>query len=132
MLKYKDIRMLIVSILITVLCVFAMIYFIHDKMKFVIVILLFITTLPTMVFRYNAKVFDDSMMVYVFKGIAILPELIQFDDLISYEQVSKRQIILKHKKTSKLYILNADTFIEELGTKYKKYQNMKADVSLVK
>ncbi len=126
MLKYKDIRMLIVSILITVLCVFAMIYFIHDKMKFVIVILLFITTLPTMVFRYNAKVFDDSMMVYVFKGIAILPELIQFDDLISYEQVSKRQIILKHKKTSKLYILNADTFIEELGTKYKKYQNMKA------
>lgn len=126
MLKYKDIRMLIVSILITVLCVFAMIYFIHDKMKFVIVILLFITTLPTMVFRYNAKVFDDSMMVYVFKGIAILPELIQFDDLISYEQVSKRQIILKHKKTSRLYILNADTFIEELGTKYKKYQNMKA------
>lgn len=126
MLKYKDTRMLIISILITVLCVFAMIYFIHDKMKFLIVIFLFITTLPTMVFRYNAKVFDDSMMVYAFKGIAILPELIQFDNLISYELVSKHQIVLKHKKTAKLHILNAEAFIEELDTKYKKYQSMKS------
>ena len=81
MFRYKDLRMLVVSVLITLLCVAAMIYFIHEKIKFLIVIFLFITTLPTMLFRYNAKVFHDSVMVYVFKGIAILPELINFTDI---------------------------------------------------
>ena len=123
MFRYKDLRMLVVSVLITLLCVAAMIYFIHEKIKFLIVIFLFITTLPTMLFRYNAKVFHDSVMVYVFKGIAILPELINFTDIKDITFISKHRVIIQHKKISRLYLVNAKEFYDELNEKYQQFIN---------
>lgn len=123
MFRYKDLRMLVVSVLITLLCVAAMIYFIHEKIKFLIVIFLFITTLPTMLFRYNAKVFHDSVMVYVFKGIAILPELINFTDIKDIAFISKHRVIIQHKKVSRLYLVNAKEFYDELNEKYQQFIN---------
>ncbi|MBM6841984.1 hypothetical protein H6A03_10645 [[Clostridium] spiroforme] len=123
MFRYKDLRMLVVSVLITLLCVAAMIYFIHEKIKFLIVIFLFITTLPTMLFRYNAKVFHDSVMVYVFKGIAILPELINFTDIKDITFISKHRVIIQHKKVSRLYLVNAKEFYDELNEKYQQFIN---------
>ena len=123
MFRYKDLRMLVVSVLITLLCVAAMIYFIHEKIKFLIVIFLFITTLPTMLFRYNAKVFHDSVMVYVFKGIAILPELINFTDIKDITFISKHRVIIRHKKVSRLYLVNAKEFYDELNEKYQQFIN---------
>ena len=123
MFRYKDLRMLFVSVLITLLCVAAMIYFIHEKIKFLIVIFLFITTLPTMLFRYNAKVFHDSVMVYVFKGIAILPELINFTDIKDITFISKHRVTIQHKKVSRLYLVNAKEFYDELNEKYQQFIN---------
>lgn len=123
MFRYKDLRMLVVSVLITFLCLAAMIYFIHEKIKFLIVIFLFITTLPTMLFRYNAKVFHDSVMVYVFKGIAILPELINFTDIKDITFISKHRVIIQHKKVSRLYLVNAKEFYDELNEKYQQFIN---------
>lgn len=123
MFRYKDLRMLVVSVLITLLCVAAMIYFIHEKIKFLIVIFLFITTLPTMLFRYNAKVFHDSVMVYVFKGIAILPELINYTDIKDITFISKHRVIIQHKKVSRLYLVNAKEFYDELNEKYQQFIN---------
>lgn len=123
MFRYKDLRMLVVSVLITLLCVAAMIYFIHEKIKFLIVIFLFITTLPTMLFRYNAKVFHDSVMVYVFKGIAILPELINFTDIKDITFISKHRVTIQHKKVYRLYLVNAKEFYDELNEKYQQFIN---------
>lgn len=124
MFRYKDLRMLIVSVFITILCFAAMIYFINEKIKFLIVVFLFITTLPTMLLRYNAKVFQDSVMVYVFKGIAILPELINFCDIQDIKLVSKHKVVISHKKKARLYIVNGEEFFDELKSHYDQYMNM--------
>lgn len=124
MFRYKDLRMLIVSVFITILCFAAMIYFINEKIKFLIVVFLFITTLPTMLLRYNAKVFQDSVMVYVFKGIAILPELINFCDIQDIKLVSKHKVVISHKKKARLYIVKGEEFFDELKSHYDQYMNM--------
>lgn len=124
MFRYKDLRMLIISVFITILCFAAMIYFINEKIKFLIVVFLFITTLPTMLLRYNAKVFQDSVMVYVFKGIAILPELINFCDIQDVKLVSKHKVVISHKKKSRLYIVKGEEFFDELKSHYDQYMNM--------
>lgn len=125
MFKYKDLRMFYISIVIIVICFVSMFYFIHDKIKFIIILFLFITILPTLILRFNAKIFDDAMMVYVFKGIGILPELINFEDIKDYKQLSKHKIVVNHKKISRLYIMNADKFISEFEEKYNCFQNQK-------
>ena len=61
------------------------------------------------------------MIVYVFKGIGILPEMIEFQDMEDYQLLSKHQIIIHHKKTSKLCIINAQAFYDELDRQYKQY-----------
>lgn len=122
MFKYKDLRMVFVSIIITLLCIFAIIKFQHDRMKLIIVIMLSITILPTFVLRYHASIFDDSMIVYIFKGIGILPQLVNYQDLQDYELISKHVVkITFNNKTKKLYLINAKTFYQELDTKYKNY-----------
>lgn len=123
MLKYKDMRMLYVSIMIIIVCVLSMFYFFHDKIKFIIILFLFITILPTLFFRFNAKIFDDAMMVYVFKGIGILPELISFVDIKDYKQTSQHKIIINHKRISKLCIVNGNMFMREFEEKYTNFKN---------
>ena len=121
MFKYKDLRMLVISILLELTCIFTAIYFMHEKIKCIIALFLALTLLPTFVVRFNAKIFDDSMIVYVFKGIGILPEMIEFQDIKDYQLVSKHQIIIHHKKASKLCIINAQAFYVKLDRQYKQY-----------
>jgi len=123
MLKYKDLRMLYISIMIIIICFISMLYFLNDKIKFIIILFLFITILPTLILRFNAKIFDDAMMVYVFKGIGILPELINFEDIKDFKHISKHKIIITHKKISKLCIVNGNAFMQEFEEKYNQFQN---------
>lgn len=122
MLRYKDLRMLYISIAIIIICLASMFYFLYDKIKFIIILFLFITILPTLLLRFNAKIFDDAMMVYVFKGIGILPELIDFDDIRDYKQISQHKIIINHKKTSKICIVDANAFMQEFEQKYSQFK----------
>ncbi|MGN1182789.1 MAG: hypothetical protein ACI4SR_07240 [Faecalibacillus sp.] len=123
MFKYKDIRMLFISIALELACFASAIYFSHEKIKLIIALFLAVSLLPTLFIRFNAKIFDDSMIVYVFKGIAILPEIIEFQNVHEYQKQSKHKIMIKHKKTSNIYLVNADEFIKELDINYKKYKN---------
>lgn len=122
MFKYKDLRMVFVSIIITLLCIFAIIKFQHDRMKLIIIIMLSITVIPTFILSYHASVFDDSVLVYVFKGIGILPQLVNYQDLQDYKLISDHIVkITFNNKTKKLYLINAKIFYQELDAKYKKY-----------
>lgn len=124
MFKYKDLRMVFVSMFITFLCIFALIKFQHDRLKLIVVILLMITVLPTFILRYHASIFDDSMLVYIFKGVGIMPQLIEYNDLNEYQLMSKHIIKITYtNKTKKLYLVNANAFYQELDTKYKNYIN---------
>ena len=110
MFKYKDLRMFVFSLFLIGLCVFSGVYFRHDRMKLVVVLLLAFSVIPTLLIRYNASVFEDGMLIYTFRGIGILPQMIEFKDLTAYELISKHKLQLGFKnKTKKIYLLDAKT-----------------------
>ena len=123
MFKYKDLRMFVFSLFLIGLCVFSGVYFRHDRMKLVVLLLLAFSVIPTLLIRYNASVFEDGMLIYTFRGIGILPQMIEFKDLTAYELISKHKLQLGFKnKTKKIYLLDAKTFYQELDKKYQGYK----------
>nr|WP_288542522.1 hypothetical protein [uncultured Faecalibacillus sp.] len=124
MFKYKDLRMVVISIILVVLCVFCGIHFRYDRMKLIIVLLLALSVIPTLIVRFNASVFEDGMLIYTFRGIAILPQMIEFKDLASYKLLSKHVLELQSQnKTQKIYLVNAIAFYKELDDRFIQYKN---------
>lgn len=124
MFKYKDLRMVVISIILVVLCVFSGIHFRYDRMKLIIVLLLALSVIPTLIVRFNASVFEDGMLIYTFRGIAILPQMIEFKDLASYKLLSKHVLELQSQnKTQKIYLVNAIAFYKELDDQFTQYKN---------
>ena len=124
MFKYKDIRMMFISILLLIFCLYAGIHFRYDRMKLVVVLLLALGVLPTLLIRFNASVFEDGILVYFFKGIGFMPQMIEFKDLTVYSLNSKHQIELQfNQHTKNIYLVNATSFYEELDKKFNQYKN---------
>ena len=124
MFKYKDLRMVVISIILVVLCVFCGIHFRYDRMKLIIVLLLALSVIPTLIVRFNASVFEDGMLIYTFRGIGILPQMIEFKDLVSYKLLSKHVLELQSQnKTQKIYLVNAIAFYKELDDRFIQYKN---------
>ena len=124
MFKYKDLRMFVFSLFLIGLCVFSGVYFRHDRMKLVVVLLLAFSVIPTLLIRYNASVFEDGILVYFFKGIGFMPQMIEFKDLTAYSLNSKHQIELQfNNHTKNIYLVNATSFYEELDKKFNQYKN---------
>lgn len=124
MFKYKDLRMFVFSLFLIGLCVFSGVYFRHDRMKLVVLLLLAFSVIPTLLIRYNASVFEDGMLIYTFRGIGILPQMIEFKDLASYKLLSKHVLELQSRnKTQKIYLVNAIAFYKELDDRFTQYKN---------
>ena len=124
MFKYKDLRMVVISIILVVLCVFSGIHFRYDHMKLIVVLLLALSVIPTLIVRFNASVFEDGMLIYTFRGIDILPQMIEFKDLTSYKLLSKHVLELQSQnKTKKIYLVNAIAFYKELDDRFTQYKN---------
>ena len=124
MFKYKDIRMMFISILLLIFCLYAGIHFRYDRMKLVVVLLLALGVLPTLLIRFNASVFEDGILVYFFKGIGFMPQMIEFKDLTAYSLNSKHQIELQfNQHTKNIYLVNATSFYEDLDKKLNQYKN---------
>lgn len=124
MFKYKDIRMMFISILLLIFCLYAGIHFRYDRMKLVVVLLLALGVLPTLLIRFNASVFEDGILVYFFKGIGFMPQMIEFKDLTAYSLNSKHQIELQfNQHTKNIYLVNATSFYEDLDKKFNQYKN---------
>ena len=124
MFKYKDIRMMFISILLLIFCLYAGIHFRYDRMKLVVVLLLALGVLTTLLIRFNASVFEDGILVYFFKGIGFMPQMIEFKDLTAYSLNSKHQIELQfNQHTKNIYLVNATSFYEELDKKFNQYKN---------
>ena len=124
MFKYKDLRMVVISIILVVLCVLCGIHFRYDRMKLIIVLLLALSVIPTLIVRFNASVFEDGMLIYTFRGIALLPQMLEFKDLASYKLLSKHVLELQSQnKTQKIYLVNAIAFYKELDDRFIQYKN---------
>ena len=124
MFKYKDLRMVVISIILVVLCALSGIHFRYDRMKLIIVLLLALSVIPTLIVRFNASVFEDGMLIYTFRGIGILPQMIEFKNLASYKLLSKHVLELQSQnKTQKIYLVNAIAFYKELDDQFIQYKN---------
>lgn len=123
--KYKDIRMLVILILLITVMLSGTAYFlaIKDLARTVIASLLSFITVMMLFTKYTMKVFDDSILGYSFKGIGILPELIEFKDIKEYTLISKHRIDIIHNHKTRLHIVNANAFYQELDIKIKAYKN---------
>ena len=129
--KYKEFRMIIFSIIMFVLISGAFVYFAidHNKSKVIIGLILLFVLLSIITTKYNMKIFNDSMMIYEYKGIGILPALVDYKDIKDVELISKHKIKIKHRTSSTLYILNAQEFYNELIERMNEYKDQIAKVN---
>ena len=114
--KYKEFRMLIFSIVFFFIIIGVCIYFAldHNRSKVIIGVILSFVVLMMLTTKYNMRIFNDSVMIYEFKGIGIMPALVDYKDIKEVTLISKHKVKVKHRGVSTLYILDAEAFYEEL------------------
>ena len=123
--KYKEFRMLIFSIVFFFVIVGVCIYFAldHNRSKVIIGVILSFVVLMMLTTKYNMKIFNDSMLIYEFKGIGIMPALVDYKNIKNVTLISKHKVKIKHRGTPTLYILDAEAFYEELLENIKEYKD---------
>ncbi|MEI3326377.1 MAG: hypothetical protein V8R64_07915 [Thomasclavelia sp.] len=123
--KYKEFRMFIFSIVFFFVIVGVCIYFAldHNRSKVIIGVILSFVVLMMLTTKYNMKIFNDSMLIYEFKGIGIMPALVDYKNIKDVTLISKHKVKIKHRGTSTLYILDAEAFYEELLENIKEYKD---------
>ncbi|RHS95712.1 hypothetical protein [Erysipelatoclostridium sp. AM42-17] len=131
--KYKDMRMTMIAFILNIIILFMMIYFltIHQIFKFCIAGLLFMMTLSMALMKFKCYVFDDSVIVYSFKGIGVFPQVVKYDNVQSYELISKHKLIinLNNHKRVKLCIFDAHSYYLDLDQQYHQFLNKKNNTS---
>lgn len=122
--KYKEFRMMIFTAIFFLAVSGACVYFALDnnRTKVIIGVILAFTILMIITTKYNMKIFNDSTLVYEFKGIGILPVLIEYKDIKNVDLVGKHKLKIKHRGRSTIYILNATDFYEELMENINEYK----------
>lgn len=127
MFNYRELRMLIMTSLIFLIVNGLVGYAIinQNKTQIALGLILSFSSFLLVLTRYKMAVFNDSVMVYEFKGLAILPVLIEFDKIESVDLVSKHRLNIHHGKVSKIYVVNALKFHHEIKLQLKAYQELK-------
>lgn len=116
--------MLIFSIVFFFVITGVCIYFAldHNRSKVIIGVILSFVILMMLTTKYNMKIFNDSILIYEFKGIGIMPALVDYENIKEVTLISKHRVKIKHKGASMLYILDAESFYEELIENMKEYK----------
>ncbi len=128
MFKYRETRMLAITSLIFIivngLVVYALIN--QNKMQIALGLILSFSSLLLLMTRYKMAIFNDSVMVYELKGLAILPVLIEFDKIESLELVGRHRLDIRHgRRLSKIHIVDAVRFHDELALELSAYKGLK-------
>ena len=122
--KYKEFRMLIFSIIFFFVIAITCIYFAldHNRSKVIVGVILSFVVLMMLTTKYNMRIFNDSMLIYEYKIIGILPAMIDYKDVQEIELVSKHKVRVRHRGTTMLYILDANSFYEEVMENINEYR----------
>jgi len=112
--KFKELRMFIICfILFIIFIVYATVSFIQKNIPHAIgALLLSSIALLLMLGRYKLILFDDCMIIYEWKVLAMLPSVIEYKDIQSVEMKTNHHIIIQHKRKSHIYVFHAHQFIE--------------------
>ena len=113
--KYKDFRVTIFMIIIVpallALSIYSKVVW-HSQMRFVLALIMTITIALICLAGFNIHLYSDIIMIYTWKYIAMLPEMIEVKDIKSIQAVSKHKIKIVHKYISYTYVSNREEFME--------------------
>lgn len=113
--KYKDFRVTIFMIIIVpallALSIYSKVVW-HSQMRFVLALIMTITIALICLAGFNIHLYSDIIMIYTWKYIAMLPEMIEVKDIKSIQAVGKHKIKIVHKYISYTYVSNAQEFME--------------------
>ena len=111
--KFKEYRMFILCLLILFVLGGLTIYwmFTHQIALAIGGFLLLSIDVLLLVGRYKMILFEDMMMIYEWKVIAMLPTMIEYKDIQSMQKKSKHHIEVIHQHVSHIYVKDADAFI---------------------
>lgn len=113
--KYKDFRVIIFMVIIVpvllALSVYSKIVW-HSQMRFVIALIMTITIALICLASFNIHLYSDIIMIYTWKYVALLPEMIEVKDIKSIQAISKHKIKIVHKYISYAYVSNSEDFME--------------------
>lgn len=117
--KYKELRMLYIIGILFFIASGGAIYFLvlQNIKKAVIALVLSFIALTTLIARYRMAIYEDYMVVYVYKGIGILPIVIDFENIKEMTLLSKHKIQIEHTMMTKIYIVDAQAFYTECQEK---------------
>lgn len=117
--KFSELRMFCLCMIMCIVFIIAAIYFGMQSLKpqMIGALLLSMIALSLALLRYKIIVYEDMMIIYEWKVIAMLPTLIEYKDIHSIEKKSQHHIIINHQHKNHVYVFNSDRFIET-------YQNM--------
>ncbi len=83
-------------------------------------VVLSFVALTLLIGRYNIMIFDDSVILYEWKILAMLPINVEYKNIKSVEMKSNHHVVIRHKKKSHVYVFNALKFVESLEKEMKK------------
>lgn len=112
--KFRELRM---TILCAVICIIMFIisiiqYINQNKGGLIGAILLLVIALMLLLTRYKMVMYDDMMMIYEWKIVAMLPSIIEYKDIQEIKALSKHRVFIKHKHKSKIYVFNSQRFLD--------------------
>lgn len=120
--RFKELRMFIFCIVLFLVCTsIALICFLNKEMtRAIIMVVLSFVALTLLIGRYNIMIFDDSVILYEWKILAMLPINVEYKNIKSVEMKSNHHVVIRHKKKSHVYVFNALKFVESLEKEMKK------------
>mgnify|MGYP006887261498 FL=1 len=128
--KFKDFRVTVFMIImipaLLALSIYSKVVW-HSQMRFVLALIMTITIALICLAGYNLHLYSDIIMIYTWKYVALLPEMIEVKDIKSIKAVSKHKIKIAHKYISYAYVSNSQEFMENyqlLQESAKEQENM--------
>lgn len=111
--KFKEYRMFLLCLAMFVVFVGAGISNLLNKNmpRFIAMAIFAFIDLTLILGRYNIILFDDSMILYEWKLAAMLPIVVDYNDVKNVEKKSKHHLIVEHKKKTHVYVFDSDKFI---------------------
>ena len=122
--KFKEYRTFLFCLFLFIILMILSLYAFMQKAlpQAIGCLLLSLIALLLMTARYKIILFDNEMMIYEWKIAAFLPVLIPYQNIQSIQRKSKHHVIIQHQKTSHVYVLNSDQFINA-------YQKISKEIS---
>lgn len=112
--RFKEYRMFLFCLVLLMIFVGVGVYnfILKQPMRVLGMFILVLVTLFLLMSRFKLILFDDMMMIYEWKYIALMPSVVQYKDIQSMEKISKHHLIIHHLKDSHVYVFNSDLFMK--------------------